>query len=297
MWVIHSWLADSQNTKVLYGSNKEEVPCFAVGFLKSWAPHSPYVTQPLAGRGVRRTIQTFLLPCLSQKLWAGLQAQREVWHLGRCVCCVELLLRDLCAPWAIGASSARVKWCLGRPKAIGELLPLCYHRNVGLSEQQCSDAVGSSWLQYSTCTCVIYVTSAMFGHEFTCSGAKINFFWVFYGDFLASITLHVAFSGVTIFHPSESVVWQISFKCTTSYRSFCSNIHCYIKKAKRGLGFCTYLNALNFVREPFKIPCIICNRICLKLPFPESQYLCLRISISKCGFIQVCVRAFAGVIF
>lgn len=182
------------------------------------------------------------------------QAQREVWHLGRCVCGVELLLRDLCAPWAISASSARVKWCLGRPKAIGELLPLCYHRNIGLSEQQCSDTVGSSWLQYSTCTCVIYVTSAMFGHEFTCSGAKINFFWVFYGDFLASITLHVAFSGVTIFHPSESVVWQISFKCTTSYRSFCSNIHCYVKKANRGLGFCTYLNALNFVREPFKLP-------------------------------------------
>lgn len=32
--------------------------------------------------------------------------------------------------------------------------------NTGLSEQQCSDAVGSSWLEYSICTCAIYVTSA-----------------------------------------------------------------------------------------------------------------------------------------
>lgn len=196
----------------------------------------------LAGRDVRRTIQTFLLPSLSQKPWAGLQAQREVWHLGRCVCGVELLLRDLCAPWAFRASSSHVKWCLGRPKAIGELLPLCYHRNIGLSEQQCSDAVGSSWLQYSTCTCVIYVTSAHVWSWFHLQWAKINFFWVFCGGFLASITPHVAFSEVTVFHPSESVVWQIRFKCTTSYRGFCSNVHCYIKKTNRGLGFCVHVS-------------------------------------------------------
>lgn len=128
---------------------------------KNLAPHCPYVTQPLAGRGVGRTIQTLLLSSLSREPWAAHWAQWEVWQLRRGVCGVGPLLRGfLCALSNQCQQYTCEMQSLGRPKAIGELLQLMLAWNTGLSEQQCCDAVGSSWLEYSMCPCVIYVTTA-----------------------------------------------------------------------------------------------------------------------------------------
>lgn len=177
MWAIHSWLADSQNAKVLHGCDIEEVPYFEVGFLKSLAPRSLYMTQPLTGRGVRRTIQSFLLPSLSQKPWAGPGA-REVY--GQCWASSQgIFVHPEQSVPAVHVWNAE----FGQAQGHRRIVTLMVVWNTDLSEQQCSDAVGSSWLEYSICSCVIYVTLAHVWSWFHLQWGKNkflqNFLWSF----------------------------------------------------------------------------------------------------------------------
>lgn len=110
IWVIHSWLADSQTTKELHGCVIEEVPCFGVGFLESLAPHSLSVTHRRWQRcGKAHPEGPFCFPAFprSQGLDPGLSGRSGT--LGLVCAMLGLFSGDFCAPWAISASSAHVK--------------------------------------------------------------------------------------------------------------------------------------------------------------------------------------------
>lgn len=113
------------------------------------------VTQPLAGRAVEGSSRA--LP-RSHGLHPGLRGALAAQEGG--VCCWTsspgIFVRPeqsvpAVHPWNAEFGKAQGHW---------RIVTIMLAWNPGLSEQQCSDAVGSSCLDYSACPCVICVTTA-----------------------------------------------------------------------------------------------------------------------------------------
>lgn len=149
---------------------------FWVGFLKSLAPHSVH-DPPLTGRGVGRPIQKD--PSASQPFpeamgWSlGSEGGLAPWDV--CVQCWASSQGIFVHPEQSVPAVHMWNAEFGKAQGHRRIITIMLVWNTGLSEQQCSDAVGSSWLEYSACACVICVTLAHVQSWFHLQWGKIKF--------------------------------------------------------------------------------------------------------------------------